>query len=405
VHKILTRDALFEYIIAKYVNASADNKARYEKGEKIVVGMLGYPNVGKSSTINVLAGSKKVVTSATPGKTKHFQTINVGDQITLCDCPGLVFPTFLSSRAELVCNGIMPIDQIKDWKNIWAPVQLLCEKVSRAQIQQTYSLIFPTYKEMSADDLLNSYARMRSFYKDHGRPDEAHAARIILKDFCKGKLLYCHPPPNISFEQRRAFYRSFHVGGEVLIHESLFMAPEELKRAREAQLAASVDGLAGVKEEETVGIVGMRQLPVATQRKAAKAAKKAAAKKAAVAESKEDVESDEESEDDSDDDDDETEAGLALTGHRARSTVNQLVLEAQMRDDLSELVQPTSHNKDAAKLLAQGFNPDGTPLSKKQLQRMGQRNKKKTGKAFKLRKTTVPMEEVVSPHTNTLRAH
>lgn len=112
VHQILTRDALFSYIIAKYCASSPENAERYAAGEKIVVGMCGYPNVGKSSTINVLAAAKKVTVGATPGKTKHFQTINVNDQITLCDCPGLVFPTFLSSRAELVCNGIMPIDQV-----------------------------------------------------------------------------------------------------------------------------------------------------------------------------------------------------------------------------------------------------------------------------------------------------
>lgn len=42
-------------------------------GDKLVVGMVGYPNVGKSSTINVLFGSKRVGVSSTPGKTKHFQ--------------------------------------------------------------------------------------------------------------------------------------------------------------------------------------------------------------------------------------------------------------------------------------------------------------------------------------------
>lgn len=37
------------------------------------VGLVGYPNVGKSSTINALIAEKKVSVSATPGKTKHFQ--------------------------------------------------------------------------------------------------------------------------------------------------------------------------------------------------------------------------------------------------------------------------------------------------------------------------------------------
>lgn len=37
------------------------------------VGLVGYPNVGKSSTINSLLQDKKVSVSATPGKTKHFQ--------------------------------------------------------------------------------------------------------------------------------------------------------------------------------------------------------------------------------------------------------------------------------------------------------------------------------------------
>ena len=37
------------------------------------IGMVGYPNVGKSSTINALYEDKKVSVSATPGKTKHFQ--------------------------------------------------------------------------------------------------------------------------------------------------------------------------------------------------------------------------------------------------------------------------------------------------------------------------------------------
>ena len=41
-----------------------------QNSEHLTIGMVGYPNVGKSSTINVLIADKKVSVSATPGKTK-----------------------------------------------------------------------------------------------------------------------------------------------------------------------------------------------------------------------------------------------------------------------------------------------------------------------------------------------
>lgn len=43
----------------------------------VTVGLVGYPNVGKSSTINTLLENKKVSVSSTPGKTKHFQVYSI----------------------------------------------------------------------------------------------------------------------------------------------------------------------------------------------------------------------------------------------------------------------------------------------------------------------------------------
>jgi large subunit GTPase 1 len=42
------------------------------KDDRLMVGMVGYPNVGKSSVINVLCGKKRVGVASMPGKTKHF---------------------------------------------------------------------------------------------------------------------------------------------------------------------------------------------------------------------------------------------------------------------------------------------------------------------------------------------
>ena len=70
--------------------------------EPITVGFTGYPNVGKSSTINKLMAAKKVRVSETPGKTKHFQTLVLEEDVTLCDCPGLVMPSVVNSKAGMV---------------------------------------------------------------------------------------------------------------------------------------------------------------------------------------------------------------------------------------------------------------------------------------------------------------
>jgi large subunit GTPase 1 len=66
---------------------------KYSQGlEAVEIGLVGYPNVGKSSVINAVLGKKKVGVASMPGKTKHFQTLKLTEDVTLCDCPGLVFP-------------------------------------------------------------------------------------------------------------------------------------------------------------------------------------------------------------------------------------------------------------------------------------------------------------------------
>jgi large subunit GTPase 1 len=78
----------------------------------------------------VLCGEKKVNVSMTPGKTKHLQTIKLSDQILLCDCPGLVFPSFLTTKADMICSGLLPIDHMRDPR---PPTALVCNPFHRTR--------------------------------------------------------------------------------------------------------------------------------------------------------------------------------------------------------------------------------------------------------------------------------
>ncbi|RLP65879.1 hypothetical protein L150_04655 [Candida albicans Ca529L] len=168
---------------------------------KLQIGLVGYPNVGKSSTINALVGSKKVSVSSTPGKTKHFQTIHLSPDVLLCDCPGLVFPNFAYTNAELVCNGVLPIDQLREHI---PPVSLVCQRIPKFFLEAVYGIHIPIQKVEdggngeypTARELLNAYARARGYMtQGFGSADEPRAARYILKDYVNGKLLYVNPPP------------------------------------------------------------------------------------------------------------------------------------------------------------------------------------------------------------------
>ncbi|KAJ6408788.1 hypothetical protein OIU84_008479 [Salix udensis] len=184
---------------------SGGNVAGNSAPKHVVVGFVGYPNVGKSSTINALMGQKRTGVTSTPGKTKHFQTLIISDELTLCDCPGLVFPSFSSSRYEMVASGVLPIDRMTQHREA---VQVVANRVPRRVIEDVYKIDLPKprpYEPQSrpplASELLRTYCASRGYVASSGLPDETRAARQILKDYIDGKLTHYEIPPGISEEE------------------------------------------------------------------------------------------------------------------------------------------------------------------------------------------------------------
>ena len=210
--RILTTDELEDLFLqhAPEIDTDPDSPPR-----KTQIGLVGYPNVGKSSTINALIGAKKVSVSATPGKTKHFQTIHLSPRVVLCDCPGLVFPNFATTKAELVVNGILPIDQLREYTG---PSALVAQRIPKSFLEAIYGMKIETRPieeggtgTPTAEEILSALARARGFATTgQGQPDESRAARYVLKDYVKGKLLFCHPPPSDPQIDEKEFNRELY---------------------------------------------------------------------------------------------------------------------------------------------------------------------------------------------------
>ncbi|KAG5487029.1 hypothetical protein LSCM1_07696 [Leishmania martiniquensis] len=165
----------------------------------LMIGLVGYPNVGKSSTINAIIGCKKVVVSATPGKTKHFQTLMIPNErrVALCDCPGLVFPSFASTKAQMVCDGILPVDTATDTLEATATI---CRRLPRLVLEGELNISLLAEDDVDeseslAERLLNALARRRGYMASHDRPNKARAGKELLKLYVDGYFVYVEPPP------------------------------------------------------------------------------------------------------------------------------------------------------------------------------------------------------------------
>lgn len=238
--------------------------------EKLIVGFVGYPNVGKSSTINALLGEKKVSVSATPGKTKHFQTIHLSPTTIICDCPGLVFPQFSTSAADLVCDGILPIDQMREYT---APAELVAQRIPKDILMRTYNMPIPTLSreeggsgEPTGLEVLTAYAMARGLVRQgQGNPDESRAARYVLKDYINARLLFAHPPPGIEADEFNAGQRE-HMRQILPVHSSdaktLSSDPRRRPVTAESSKSSHLDqAFFGVDTQMGVNIKGRRRMP------------------------------------------------------------------------------------------------------------------------------------------------
>ncbi|PPR02699.1 hypothetical protein CVT26_009802 [Gymnopilus dilepis] len=193
-----------------------DETAAIHEPSHLTIGLIGQPNVGKSSLLNALFGAQRVRASKTPGKTKHFQTLFWTDEVRLVDCPGLVMPNYVPMEMQ-VLSGILPISRVSAVPAcIHFAAQLL-------PLERIYNLVHPSVRlppvedkrtwrdgqkleertkdlektTWTAMDILIAYADAKGWVTAKaGRPDIHRAGNAILRSLAEGRIKWGFWPPD-----------------------------------------------------------------------------------------------------------------------------------------------------------------------------------------------------------------
>jgi nuclear GTP-binding protein len=159
--------------------------------KQVSVGMVGYPNTGKSSIINTLRKKKVCVVAPIAGETKVWQYITLMKRIYMIDCPGIVPPNQNDTDQDLLLRGSVRVE------NVEYPAQYIEEVLKRVQprhLQRTYDIKEKDYNN-DAVMFLELLCRKSGRLLKGGEADIDGAAKMVLNDWIRGKLPWFTPPP------------------------------------------------------------------------------------------------------------------------------------------------------------------------------------------------------------------
>ncbi|XP_024312304.1 guanine nucleotide-binding protein-like NSN1 isoform X3 [Brachypodium distachyon] len=154
----------------------------------ITVGIVGLPNVGKSSLINSLKRSRVVNVGSTPGVTRSMQEVQLDRKVKLLDCPGVVMLKSSNSGVSVALRNCKRVEKMED---LISPVKEILNLCPHEKLMSLYNM--PSFT--SVDDFLQKVATLRGKLKKGGIVDVEAAAKIVLHDWNEGKIPYYTLPP------------------------------------------------------------------------------------------------------------------------------------------------------------------------------------------------------------------
>lgn len=178
-----------------------DDIAKWEAkgmtGRPIRIMIVGIPNVGKSSFINRLAGSKMAKVEDRPGVTKGKQWVSLDEGFELLDMPGVLWPKFEDKLVgeRLAFTGAVK-DQIMDTEFLACRLLEFLKDNYNDLLEARYGIT--TGDIPSSDDetigcvvgfeILERIGRKRGFLVSGGEINTQRAADTVLDEYRSGKI-------------------------------------------------------------------------------------------------------------------------------------------------------------------------------------------------------------------------
>lgn len=161
----------------------AQRRAKGMIGKALRIMVVGIPNVGKSSFINRMAGSKKTKVEDRPGVTRGKQWVSIDREVELLDMPGILWPKFddQSVAEKLAFTGAIKDDVID--------VESLAHSLSAYLAENYAENLKARYKLADIDgNIIEKIAKARGMMISGGNPDTERAAITLLDEFRSGKI-------------------------------------------------------------------------------------------------------------------------------------------------------------------------------------------------------------------------
>ena len=172
----------------------AEKIQRYESkgmtGRKLKAMIVGIPNVGKSSLINKICGSKKAKVENRPGVTVDKQWVDTNIGLLLMDMPGVLWPKFddRTIGENLALTGAIK-DKILDIESL---AIVLCSRL-RYQYPEMLSTRYKlgaisAYESLTDLELFELIGKKRGFLISGGEIDYERTANMLLEEFRSAKI-------------------------------------------------------------------------------------------------------------------------------------------------------------------------------------------------------------------------